>query len=183
MKLPIVRIGFPTVRRPCRPVEDTVRRNKDFPGFLKSMVETMHAAHGVGLAANQVGVDLRAIVLECRSNKRYPGSPHFPLQAYVNPRVLKASKKLVSDWEGCLSVPGYRGMVPRHEWIVVEAVRPDGRKMKRRVSGFEARVFQHEIDHINGYVYLDRMAGLRTLAHEEELMQLAQAARKKSKAR
>lgn len=183
MKLPIVKIGFPVLRRSCKPAEPAVWQNPKFAGFLKSMVETMHGAQGVGLAANQIGVDLRAIVLECRANKRYPGSPHFPLQAYVNPRIVSASKKMVSDWEGCLSIPGYRGIVPRHESILVEAVEPSGKKIRRRVSGFEARVFQHEIDHINGFVYIDRMPDMKSIMHEDEMARLAQAARKKSKTR
>jgi len=183
MKLPIVKIGFPGLRRSCKPVEEAVWKNPKFAGFIKSMVQTMYGAQGVGLAANQVGVDLRAIVLECRASKRYPGSPHFPLQAYVNPRVVSASKKMDVDWEGCLSIPGYRGLVPRHQSLVVEAQRPDGTKLRRRVSGFEARVFQHEIDHINGFVYIDRMPDMKTLMHEGEMTRLAQAAQKKTKSR
>lgn len=183
MKLPIVKIGFPVLRRSCKPVEDAVHHHPKFAGFIKSMVQTMHGAQGVGLAANQVGVDLRAIVLECRLNKRYLGSPHFPLQAYVNPRIVKKSKKKAFDWEGCLSIPGYRGVVPRHESIVVEATLPNGKTIRRRVSGFEARVFQHEIDHINGFVYVDRMPDLRTLMHEDEMVRLAKSSKAKPRAR
>jgi peptide deformylase len=183
MKLPIVRIGFPALRRACRPVPEHSLKNAEFSRFLKSMVQTMRGAQGVGLAANQVGVDLRAIVLECRASRRYPEAPSFPLQHYVNPRIVKASRQMVTDWEGCLSIPGYRGLVPRHASIVVEAVRPDGHKMRRRVSGFEARVFQHEIDHINGKVYVDRMPDMRTLMHEDEMTRLARQARRKSKSR
>lgn len=176
MKLPIVRIGFPTIRKPCRPVDDAVLRNVEFPRFLRSMVQTMRQAQGVGLAANQVGIDLRAIVLECKASGRYPKAPRFPLQSYVNPRIVKRSKEMVTDWEGCLSIPGYRGRVPRYAWITIEATRPDGRPVRRRVTGFEARVFQHEIDHINGFVYVDRMPDMRTLVHEDELTRLVRAA-------
>ena len=183
MKLPIVKIGFPVLRRSCRPVDEKTWRHSEFSRFLKSMVETMHGAQGVGLAANQVGIDLRAIVLECRKNRRYPKSPAFPLQAYVNPTIVSASTRMVTDWEGCLSIPGYRGPVPRHEWIVIEATRPDGKKIRRRVRGFEARVFQHEIDHINGFVYVDRMPDLRSWMHEDEMLRVARAARRKSKSR
>jgi peptide deformylase len=183
MKLPIVKIGFPVLRQSCKPVAEAVLRNKKFSGFLKSMVQTMHGAQGVGLAANQVGINLRAIVLECRANKRYPRSPHFPLQAYVNPRIVKKSKKMIIDWEGCLSIPGYRGSVPRHESILVEATTPGGKRIRRRVTGFEARVFQHEIDHINGFVYVDRMPNLRTLMHEDEMLRFARAAKAGTKTR
>ena len=181
MILPIVRIGHAVLRTPCAEVTEKTRNNAEFSRFLDSMVKTMHKAQGVGLAANQVGVGLRAVVLESRRERRYPEAPVFPLQAYINPRIVSASKKKVLDWEGCLSIPGYRGLVPRHESLVVEATTPAGKKVRLRVRGFEARVFQHEIDHINGNFYIDRMPDMKTLMHEDEMTRLAQAARKKSK--
>lgn len=181
MKLPIVRIGAPVIRRPCRAVDDQIRTDKRFPQVLKSMVDTMRGADGVGLAANQIGLDIRAIVLECRKNRRYPGAPHFKLQSWLNPRIVEASSKKKMDWEGCLSIPGYRGLVPRHSWVVVEATDLKGRQVRRRITGFEARVFQHEIDHINGRVYVDRMPNLKAWFHEEELNRLARAALNKKR--
>jgi len=178
MIMPIVKIGRAVIRTPCVDVTEKARVRAEFRRFIDSMVKTMYKAEGVGLAANQVGVGIRAIVLESRADRRYPDSPAFPLQAYINPRIVKASRKKLLDWEGCLSIPGYRGLVPRHEEIVVEATTPDGEKVRRTVSGFEARVFQHEIDHINGFVYIDRMPDMKTLMHEDEMARHIDAARK-----
>lgn len=183
MVLPIVRIGAAVLRSPCAEVTEKTRDNAEFRRFLDAMVKTMYKAQGVGLAANQVGIGIRAIVLESKADRRYPDSPRFPLQAYVNPKIARASRKKVIDWEGCLSIPGYRGLVPRHHEIVVEATTPSGKKVRRKVRGFEARVFQHEIDHINGFVYLDRMTDMRSLMHEEEMARRAGDARKKAKKR
>lgn len=179
MILPIVKVGAPVLRRRCADVSEKTRENAEFHRFLETMVKTMHKASGVGLAANQVGLGIRAIVLESKASRRYPDSPSFPLQAYVNPRIVKASKKKIVDWEGCLSIPGYRGLVPRHEEVVVEATTPAGKKIRRKVTGFEARVFQHEIDHIDGFVYVDRMPDLRSWMHEDEMAKFVAAARRK----
>jgi peptide deformylase len=176
MLLRIVKIGAPVLRTPCAPVPEKTRVNGEFLQFLDAMVKTMRKAEGVGLAANQVGLGIRAIVLESRADRRYPRAPKFPLQAYGNPRIVSGSRKKVLDWEGCLSIPGYRGLVPRHAEIVVEATTPEGRVVRRTVRGFEARVFQHEIDHINGNFYVDRMPDLRSWMHEDELMRQAAAA-------
>ena len=178
MILPIVRIGHAVLRTPCADVTEKARDNAEFSRFLDVMVKTMRKAQGVGLAANQVGVGLRAIVLESRRERRYPEAPVIPLQAYLNPRIVSASKKKVVDWEGCLSIPGYRGLVPRHESLVVEATTPAGETVRLKVSGFEARVFQHEIDHINGNFYIDRMPDMKTFMHEEELARRVAAAKK-----
>jgi peptide deformylase len=158
MKLKIVQIGRPVLRRkasdfPSRPAGKALR------GFLRSMVETMRAAQGVGLAANQVDRGRRAFVMECRGNRRYPGRGAFPLQAYLNARIVKKSKARVWDWEGCLSIPGYRGLVPRAKTLVLEALTPEGKKIRRTFRGFEARVIQHEVDHLDGFFYIDRMEG------------------------
>ncbi len=132
------------------------------------MVATMRHAQGVGLAANQVGSDSRVFVMECRGNRRYPARPAFSLQAYLNPRIVKYSKAKLSDWEGCLSIPGFRGKVPRSKQVTFEALTPDGRRVRKTVNGFEARVVQHEVDHLNGFFYVDRMRDFRTWTHLEE---------------
>ncbi len=163
--LPIVRIGEPVLRRRTRAVRAAAVAAPSFRRFLADMVRTMRAAHGVGLAANQVGVGLRVCVLECRSNRRYPRRPDFPLRHYVNPRITARSRETDLDWEGCLSIPGYRGLVPRSKRIVLEALAPDGRKVRRTVRGFEARVLQHECDHLDGRFYVDRMPDLTTWTH------------------
>lgn len=129
------------------------------------MVETMHGADGVGLAANQVAVGLDLMTLECRSNRRYPEKDDFPLEVYLNLRIVKYSSKKVKDWEGCLSLPGYRGIVPRAESVTFEAFTPEGKKVRKTVRGFHARVIQHETDHLHGLLYIDRMPDMRTFTH------------------
>lgn len=168
MKRPIVKIGNPVLRAHTRLVPRKILSQKSFAGLIREMIETMRGAQGVGLAANQIGKNLRLFVMECRGNKRYPKVASFPLQAYLNIRILLYSKSQENGWEGCLSVPGFRGLVPRSKKIWVEAQALDGTKIRRTFSGFEARVVQHETDHLNGLFYLDRMKNLKTWTHLEE---------------
>lgn len=167
--LPITKIGNPVLRKVLEAVSKPALREPKFQAFLKDMVETMHAAEGVGLAANQVDRDLRAIVLECKANRRYPDSEDVPLQIYLNPKIVKYSGEEEEDWEGCLSIPGYRGVVPRAKEVTFEALTQDGKIVRRTVEGFHARIIQHEVDHINGFFYVDRMPDLRSWLHVEEM--------------
>ena len=123
---------------------------------------------GVGLAANQVGRSLAAFVLECESNRRYPDAGRIPLALYINPKIVECSQRREEDWEGCLSIPGYRGRVPRAREVTFEALNERGELVRKAVSGFQARIIQHEIDHLNGLFYVDRMPDLRTWTHLEE---------------
>ena len=132
----------------------------------------MRKARGVGLAANQVGVGRRLIVLECRSNPRYRDRDDFALEIFANAEIIHRSKAVEKDWEGCLSIPGYRGIVPRAKEIVVQAVTLQGKAIEKRFKGFHARVLQHEIDHINGFFYMDRMPDLKLWMHLEAFNRL-----------
>ncbi len=176
--LPIVKIGHPALRVVCSQVPPKTMKNPKFIKFLKDMVVTMRAADGVGLAANQVGVALKAVVLECRSNKRYPNRSDFPLEIYINPRIIQYSKQTSNDWEGCLSIPHYRGIVPRARKITFEALNLKGQKVRKTLSGFHARVMQHEVDHIHGRFYVDRMPDLKSWFHLEEFDQTHKTPRK-----
>jgi peptide deformylase len=164
----IVSIGHPVLRQKIKNVTPAQRKTKNFQKFLKDMVRWMRQAHGVGLAANQVGADKRALVMECAGNKRYPRVASVPLQTYLNARIVKYSKKLEKGWEGCLSIPGYRGIVPRSQSVTFEALTPDGKKIRKTVYGFEARIIQHEVDHLNGFFYVDQMPNLRSWTHLDE---------------
>ena len=168
MKLKIVSIGHPLLRREIKDVKTAKRKTKSFKTFLKAMVVKMHQAHGVGLAANQVGVNERVLVMECDSNKRYPKVNSVALQTYLNARIIKYSKQLEKGWEGCLSIPGYRGIVPRSKSVTFEAMTPDGKKIRKTIHGFEARIMQHEVDHLNGFFYVDRMPDLKSWTHLDE---------------
>lgn len=168
MILPIVKIGNRILQTPCSAVSLRALRNHRFRTLTRNLITAMRKARGVGLAANQVGRDLRLIVLECRKNPRYPRRKGFPLQIYVNPRIVRASREKINDWEGCLSIPGYRGLVPRAKDAVVEAFTLEGKKVRRKFSGFEARVIQHEMDHLNGLFYMDRMKNIKAWMCLEE---------------
>ena len=168
MKLKLVKIGNPVLRKKILSISKMGMRIKRFRSFLKIMVTTMRHAGGVGLAANQVGENQRVFVMECQGNGRYPSRPAFPLQAYLNPRIVSYSKAKLLDWEGCLSIPGFRGKVPRSKQVTFEALTPDGRRVRKTVRGFEARVVQHEVDHLNGLFYVDRMRDLSSWTHLEE---------------
>ena len=128
----------------------------------------MRANEGVGLAANQVGRSVQAFVLECETNRRYPGVGRIAFAAYVNPRIVEHSHKEEEDWEGCLSIPGYRGRVPRAREVTFEALTAAGEPVHKTVSGFHARIIQHEVDHINGLFYIDRMKDLKSWFHLDE---------------
>ncbi len=170
MRQIIVKIGRPVLRKRSRDVSPREAVSAKVKTFAAIMAVTMRQAQGVGLAANQVGDGRRILVMECRGNKRYPGQPHFPLQVYLNARIVKYSKKTQEDWEGCLSIPGYRGLVPRSYSVTFEALTLGGNKVRKTLKGFEARVLQHEVDHLNGNFYIDRMPHLRNFVHLEEFV-------------
>ena len=169
--LSIVKIGNPVLREKTAPIPLALLKKQEFQIFLDAMVKTMHQAQGVGLAANQVGEGIAAICLECRSNARYPDHPAVPLQVYVNPKIVHYSKAKVEDWEGCLSIPGYRGPVIRSKEVEFEAYDRHGKKVRKKISGFHARIMQHEVDHINGFFYIDRMKNLKNWMHLDEFAQ------------
>lgn len=168
MNIEIVKIGNPVLLGKKADVPLRELGTRKFQVFIGRMVWTMRKAQGVGLAANQVGQNKKVFVMECRNSKRYSKSPRIPLQAYVNPRIVRTSKAAEKDWEGCLSIPGYRGLVPRFRWVTFEAYTPGGLKIRKTVRGFEARVVQHEIDHLNGFFYINRMRDLKNWMALEE---------------
>ncbi len=134
--------------------------------LIDDMIMTMKKAQGVGIAAPQVGVPSRLFIVAPGPSVRYPRSPFMPPLAMINPRLLKHSAATQTDWEGCLSVPGLRARVPRWRWVEIKFTGRDGRGFRARLSGFVARIFQHEFDHINGMVYLDRVKDTRTFVTE-----------------
>jgi peptide deformylase len=136
--------------------------------LIDDMIETMREYNGVGLAANQIHEALQIAVLEVADNPRYPEKTTVPLSVLINPKIELLSEEMEEDWEGCLSVPDLRGSVPRYKEIRVRALDRGGAKLDFVASGFHARVIQHEWDHLNGKVYLDRMRDLSTLTHLQE---------------
>ncbi|HXV28456.1 MAG TPA: peptide deformylase [bacterium] len=164
----VVKIGHLVLCKETRMVSRRMLGDPELKKIIQVMVATMRRMKGVGLAANQIGLNLRVIVLECRANPRYPRAHDFPLEVWINPEITKYSKKKEMSGEGCLSIPGYRGLVPRSRSVSFEAWTPQGKKIKRTVRGFHARVIQHEVDHLNGFFYIDRMKNFRSWMHLDE---------------
>ena len=171
--LKVARIGHPVVRARAKNVDPAIITTRAFQSFLDDMVETMHEYDGVGVAAPQVHISLRVAVLEVPGGDGRCGRRGVPLTVLINPVVTPLSKKRVLDIEGCLSVPDLRGLVPRFERIRLEALGRDGKPYSLTASGFHARVIQHECDHLDGNVYLDRMESLKTLGFLDEMQRFA----------
>ena len=166
--LKVARLGHPVIRAQAKPLNMQEIGTADVQRFIDDMIETMHEYDGVGLAAPQVHVSKQIAVIEVLDNPRYPDVTQVPLTILVNPRIVSRSKKLVEGWEGCLSVPDLRGSVPRNDALICEALDRQGKPVKINAKGFFARVIQHEWDHLQGNVYLDRMTHLKTLSHLSE---------------
>jgi peptide deformylase len=164
--LRITQLGEPVLRKVSKPVPLPLSKARD--RFVDDMIVTMKKAKGVGIAAPQVNVGLRMFIVAPEPSARYPKAPKMAPVAMINPVLVKHSKKKVTDWEGCLSIPGLRGRVPRYHSIEIEFTDRLGRRLRGKLSGFVARIFQHEFDHINGRVYVDRVVDTRTFMTETE---------------
>lgn len=158
---PIVRLGHPALRTVAGALSPESLASPETQLLIDDMIDTMHEAHGVGLAAPQVAAELQLFV--------YESSAHdIPLHVVVNPMITPHERELVYDWEGCLSIPDLRGMVPRHPAVRVQGLDREGKPLDYVCRGFEARIVQHEFDHLNGVVFLDRMRDFKTLGYIEE---------------
>jgi peptide deformylase len=162
--LTIAEVGDPILRAPTRTLTQEELASPDIQSFIDDMIETMHDAHGAGLAANQVYRSLRICVIEVQNNPRYPYKPPIPLTVLVNPTLTYLGDESFDNYEGCLSVPNLRGIVSRHVHVVVDAWDRHGVPLNRRISGLSAGTYQHEIDHLDGALFLDRVSDPVTLA-------------------
>jgi peptide deformylase len=135
----------------------------DLDRLVADMFDTMRAANGAGLAAPQIGVDLQLVIFGFDRNERYPEAPSVPLTVLINPTIEPLDERMEDGWEGCLSVPGLRGVVPRHARIRYRGRDAQGRPIDREADGFHARVVQHECDHLIGRLYPTRMTDLTRL--------------------
>lgn len=178
--LPIVRMGHPVLRTPAAPVPLASLAEAATQRWIDDMVETMHDADGVGLAAPQVGVAWQLFVYQAQDDDDPEGG--IPLTVAVNPMVELLAGEQVFDWEGCLSIPDLRGLVPRHPALRLRALDREGRPFERLVEGFEARIVQHEFDHLNGVLFLDRMRDLASLSFLDEWQEFLQDASREGRA-
>ena len=154
----VLRMGDPRLWQPSAPVEAFPSR--ELEALLADMRDTMKAQNGAGLAAPQIGVPLRVVIFGIDYNPRYPDAEPVPYTELVNPVILPLTDAVEDGWEGCLSVPGLRGVVPRYARVRYEGFAPDGSRIRRDVEGFHARVVQHECDHLDGILYPMRMRDL-----------------------
>ena len=144
-------MGDPRLLTRAREIE--VFDTPELHALIEDMQETMLARDGVGLAAPQIGVDLRLVIFGFDTNPRYPDAASVPYTVLINPVLTPLSEETEEDWEGCLSIPGLRGMVPRWKHLHYRGLDPQGRVIERSVEGFHARVVQHECDHLDGTLY------------------------------
>jgi len=151
----ILRMGDPRLWQPSAPVERFA--TPELAALLQDLRDTMDASNGAGLAAPQIGVPLQVVIFGVERNSRYPDAEPVPYTELVNPVLTPLSQDMDDDWEGCLSVPGLRGVVPRHTRLRYEGFDPLGNPIRREVGGFHARVVQHECDHLLGILYPMRM--------------------------
>jgi peptide deformylase len=147
----ILKMGDTRLLRQAEPVTEFA--TKELQALIEDMFDTMHAANGAGLAAPQIGVNLQLVIFGFGQNPRYPDAPSVPETVLLNPRLTPLSDEMEEGWEGCLSVPGLRGMVPRWSRLRYEGVDQYGQPIIRDVDGFHARVAQHECDHLAGVLY------------------------------
>lgn len=165
----IIRMGHPTLRKPARPVGDAELGSKALGALVDDMIDTLHHAGGIGLAAPQIDVPLRVAIIEIPGGRtRYGEIAPMPLTVFVNPTIEVLDPATAGYWEGCLSVPGLRGYVERPQHVRVRARDLANRPLELELKGFLATVFQHEFDHLDGRLYIDRITDPTRLAFEEE---------------
>ncbi|CAG0957128.1 Peptide deformylase [Burkholderiales bacterium] len=173
MRKPVLRMGDARLLRLARPVEafgtDALEK------LLLDMQDTMHAEGGVGLAAPQIGVDLQVVIFGFEHSDRYPDAPPVPWTVLINPVLTPLAETMEEGWEGCLSVPGLRGKVPRHTRLRYRGFDAQGQVIDREAEGFHARVVQHECDHLLGILYPMRMRDMSQFGYTDVLFPEAAA--------
>lgn len=163
----VLRMGDARLLAPASPV--AAFGTAALRALLADMIDTMRALDGAGLAAPQIGVGLQVVMFEVVDNPRYPHVEPVPFTVLINPVLTPLSSEVEEDWEGCLSVPGMRGRVPRHTRLRYRGFDADGQPIDRSVTGFHARVVQHEVDHLHGILYPMRIRDLRDFGFSDAL--------------
>lgn len=162
----VIQLGDPRLRQRAVSVDDF--EDVALQSLIDDLIATATAKQGVGIAAPQVAVNQRLFVVASRPNLRYPQAPTMVPTPMVNPEILSHGDQVVKGWEGCLSVPGIRGLVPRYQTIEVTYQNRQGQPQRQVLTDFVARIFQHELDHLAGKVFLDRVENTHDLMTEDE---------------
>jgi len=165
----VLKMGDPLLYRKAEPVKGF--KTPELDALVADMFDTMAALNGAGLAAPQIGVSQRVVIFSVESNPRYPDVEPVPTTVLINPILTPIGDEMEEGWEGCLSVPGLRGLVMRHQSLRYTGFDQNGTPIDRTVSGFHARVVQHECDHLDGILYPMRLRDIRLLGFEDALFQ------------
>jgi peptide deformylase len=168
--LEIIELGHPILRQKAQEIEEI--RDDRIQILIDNLLTTVKHANGVGIAAPQVAESYQLMIVASRPNLRYPNAPSMEPTPIINPRILSHSTETVKGWEGCLSIPGIRGNVPRYQAIEIEFLDRFGNPQKVEMTDFVARIFQHEYDHFNGVVFLDRVESTTDLITEKEYQKI-----------
>jgi peptide deformylase len=166
----IAQLGHPVLRLTARPVADVA--DPVIQSLIDDMLATVADANGVGIAASQVYEPLRIFIIASRPNARYPRAPEMEPFAIINPELVRTSEEVVKDWEGCLSIPGMRGFVSRSRQIRARYLTRTGLLREEEFNDFVARIFQHELDHLNGTVFLDQLESSIDIVTEKEYIRM-----------
>jgi peptide deformylase len=164
---PVLKMGHPVLRQVAAAV---TQFDASLQELLVDMDDTMRAMSGAGIAAPQIGVGLRVVIFELQENPRYPHVSPVPYTVLINPVLTPLGDEQDDGWEGCLSVPGMRGLVPRFRRLRYQGLDREGAPIDRTVEGFHARVVQHEVDHLDGILYPQRVTDLRNFGFEDALV-------------
>jgi len=162
-----LKMGHPLLNQVARPVEHF--NTQELDALIQDMLDTMAALNGAGLAAPQIGVSLRVVIFGVEANPRYPEVEAVPMTVLINPQITVLDQRQEEAWEGCLSVPGMRGLVPRYVRIRYQGFDQYGKPIDREATDFHARVVQHEVDHLDGILYPRRITDLRNFGYESVL--------------
>jgi len=165
----IAQLGHPVLRQRAAEVENILADECQY--LINQMMLTVSEAGGVGIAAPQIHQSVRIFIMCSKPNVRYPDAPLMAPTAIINPEILHYSDEKVKEWEGCLSVPSLRGLVPRYSQITVRYFDQQGIEQQKELTGFIARIFQHELDHLNGLTFIDQLESTKDLISEEEWYQ------------
>ncbi|HXZ96801.1 MAG TPA: peptide deformylase [Burkholderiales bacterium] len=170
----VLKMGDPRLLELSKPV--TAFDKPELHQLIQDMRDTMDALNGAGLAAPQIGISLQVVIFGVTRNPRYPDAEEVPYTVLINPNIEPLDQEMEEEWEGCLSIPGMRGLVPRYRHLRYQGYDQYGKIIERTVSGFHARVVQHECDHVQGILYPMRIRDMRNFGYSEVLFpgQLAQ---------
>ena len=169
-KFTILQLGHPHLRLIARNVENI--KSDNIQNFIDDLLHYVSEVNGMGISAPQVDHSLRLFIMSSKPNTRYPHAPSMQPTVIINPEIISVAKKVEKDWEGCLSVPSIRALVPRHQSIIARYTTRNGEQVEATYYGFLARVFQHELDHLNGIVFIDRVKDNHDMMAEQEWLKL-----------